>query len=470
LVLDKLDSGEAVLQGAMKKALEILRNDFARAKSVFLFDTDGQGKGQSSEWLNPNQDGGTGIPLGKLLRVKKEGAYRHGLISPGPMLPVAGDSIRLHRSDDSLRESHKILSVEEEPGASLEQGSLWISIPEGFEAGDTVYLIQTKAMTRRYAPVIPKNTDSFKRSPGREKAPQPGLPQNSNRGSGRKKSVTVNGKKRSLEIQEGFYVQVSRIEDFYVLQSERPEKVMLCYNHRHLSRLLGNQKQPLPFSPEETILQFDPFFPQAMEAELAEDISALLGRGYRQFIINNPGHFSFFRNMKDQGIILIAGPWLYVFNSWSLAFLASNGADYFISPLENNRQNLERTFPQGSSRRSAFVTVYSRPSLFRIRSNLGDIYDFGKFQGHQDEIFRLASSPEGSLVFPEKHFSIADKIPFLREARFCRFILDFSSGPLNKTTYKEIMKAAKNAVPLIGVSRFNWKDGFYQTEEKTKAP
>jgi putative protease len=465
LVLDKLDSGDAALQGAVKKALEILRNDFARAKTVYLID--GLGK-QVSGWLNPHQDGGTGIPLGRLLKVKKTGACRYGLIGMGPMLPVAGDSIRLHRSDDSLRESHKILSVEDEydsvePYGSAKLQGLWITIPEGFETGDAVYLIQTKAMSKRYSPVIPKNIDSFKRRPGREKAPHPSIAQGSGRVVRDFGGKSVNGKQRMSETGEGFYVQVSRIEDFYVLQSERPEKVILCYNHNHLSRLLGNPKQPLPFSPDEIVLQLDPFFPQNLEAELAEDISALLSRGYRQFIVNNPGHFSFFRNSADR-ITLIAGAWLYVFNSWSLAFLRANGAEYFVSPLENNRQNLERTF-QGSVRRSAFITIYSRPSLFRIRGNLGDIYDFGKFQGHQDEVFRLVSSPQGSLVFPEKYFSIADKIPFLREAGFSRFILDFSSGPLKKTEYKDIMKGAKKAAPLAGVSRFNWKDGFYRVEE-----
>jgi putative protease len=276
---------------------------------------------------------------------------------------------------------------------------------------------------------------------------------------------TIEGKRKPGELGEGLYTQVSRIEDLYVLQSDPPVKVILCYKHRLLPRLLGNQKQPIPFGPQEIILHLDPFFPQNIENELAEDVSALINQGYTQFMLNNLGHFSFFKALKNQGMILIAGPWLYSFNSWALAFLASNSAACFVTPLENNRQNLERTFSRENLRRSAFITVYSRPSLFRIRSRLGDIYDFGKFSSSQDETFRLVSTPEGSLVFPEKHFYIGDKIPFLREAGFRRFILDFSSGPFKKTEYKEIMRAAKEAAPPTGLSRFNWKDGFYQSEE-----
>jgi putative protease len=81
-------------------------------------------------------------------------------------------------------------------------------------------------------------------------------------------------------------------------------------------------------------------------------------------------------------------------------------------------------------------------------------------------LFRLENSRDGSRVYPEKPFSIVDKIPFLETAGFHRFILDFSGPPLKKKDFRDIMTAAKNAVPLPGTVRFNWKDGFFQAEEK----
>jgi putative protease len=187
--------------------------------------------------------------------------------------------------------------------------------------------------------------------------------------------------------------------------------------------------------------------------------------------VNNPGHFSFFKGnvSKDAGVVLIAGPWLYVFNQWALSFAAANGAGFFVSPLENNRQNLERTASQ-ETRNRFFITVYSRPSLFRIRANLGKVYSFKKFAGNKgagnrDEDFTLLSGPDGSLVYPERPFYIADKIPFLQQAGFSRFILDFSAAPLKKNDYKDLMEKINEAVPLRGAGRFNWKDGFYKVEE-----
>jgi putative protease len=328
-------------------------------------------------------------------------------------------------------------------------------------------------MNRRYTPVIPNNLDHFKRSPGRDTAPLPKLLPFKNPGK-------ANRGKAKPDFPEGLYVQVSRLEDLYIVQAVRPVKAMVNYYHRLLSRLVGNQKQPLPFVPNDIIIVLDPFFPQSKEAELAEDAAALMNKGYRYFVVNNPGHFSLFKKnfaAEDADTVIISGPWLYVFNQWAYSFVNSNGADYFISPPENNRQNLERTVSRegaGPGRRAlAFITVYSKPSLFRIRADLGQLYKWGghlgKFSGGQDESFTLDTAPEGSLVFPQKPFYIADKIPFLREAGFSCFILDLTGGiagnSLKKNEYKDLINTVTNAVPLKGSGRFNWKDGFYRLEE-----
>jgi len=76
----------------------------------------------------------------------------------------------------------------------------------------------------------------------------------------------------------------------------------------------------------------------------------------------------------------------------------------------------------------------------------------------------LLYGPDGTLVFPWDTFSITDKMPFLRKAGFNRFILDFSSGPLKKAEYRDIMDAVNRSVPLPGASRFNWKNGFYRKD------
>jgi putative protease len=232
---------------------------------------------------------------------------------------------------------------------------------------------------------------------------------------------------------------------------------MLSYNRKTAAYLLGDRKPPLPFTAGEIILVLDPYFPQALDRVLAQEIPELLSRGYGQFVVNNPGHFSYFRNTKA---LLMAGPYLYVFNRWANSFISTLGTNHFISPLENNRQNLERTV-EPPRRVFSFITVFAYPPLFRIRADLSRVYSFGTFFDSQDEPFTLISNRDGSQVIPEKPFSIVDKIPFLKEAGFNRFILDISGHPMKKADYKDLMYAVKKALPLPNTSRFNWKDGFY---------
>jgi putative protease len=446
-----IDGLEGDRERSLADGLGILRNDFARTKTTFYF---ANGDTGPATWLNPAQDGGTGIALGTILRVKGHEGELRGLIPGGPVMPGIGDSVRFHRRDDSDRQSHKLNFAEDEAGSGQEGGAprRWISIPPGFDAGDSVYLIQTRAMSRRYTPVIPNNLDTCRRLPGHDKAPE--------------LSLGPVKKKDGKTFPEGIYAAVSRLEDLFVVQSVRPIRAMAEYNRKTAAWLLGDNKPPLPFRSGELILVLDPYFPQALDSLLTEEIPRLVEKGYREFVVNNPGHFSLFRDLSEAR--LIAGPYLYAFNRWSAAFIAGLGTDTLISPLENNRQNWERTMEQ-NRRAQGFVTVFAYPALFRIRADLGRTYDFVQFQDSRDEQFRLISERDGSRVYPEKPFAIIDKIPFLQEAGFRRFILDFSGPALKKKDYKDIMNAVKNAAPLPNAVRFNWKDGFFTQEEGKKA-
>jgi len=484
LVVDVIASGdENDIQRSIERGQEILRNDFARPKTRYFFGgltktatQDGEiannGTSENTEgidWLNPAQDGGTGISLGTILKVKGSGDERRALVCPPRWLTISvRDSVRIHHSDDSGRVSHKLTFAKEDDGHS----GYWISAPEG-DIGDHVYLIQIKEMTKRYAPIINKAVGG--KGPGREKTPFPQIQirQRENRGKHSKNAETF---------PEGLYIAVSRPEDFYIVQSSRPQRVMLALSAKNAKYLLDDNKLPLPFKPADIILTLEPWFPQDIAGYengiMAEEIKLLTEKGYVQYVLNNPGHFSLFRDYEN--VKLIAGPWLYMFNSWALSFVSSLGADGFISPLENNRQNLERTLgiesrnseKKGGKKRQNrsalhskfFITVFAWPPLFNIKANLSPILNFDSFADNMEEEFLLETSPEGSRVYPKKYFSIIDKIPFLKEAGFGRFIIDLSGQILKKSNYRDLMRSVSENAPLPNSSRFNWKDGFYASK------
>jgi putative protease len=467
LVVDAVTNGdEDQIRQSIEQGREILRNDFARPKTQYFFNG-GFSAAAGIDWLNPAQDGGTGISLGIILKVKGAGGERRALVSPPRGMALsARDSVRIHRSDDSDRVTHKISFVK------TDGNNCWISAPEG-SLGDSVYLIQTKEMRKRYAPVITQTAGG--KGPGRERAPFPNI--QIHRREERGKSL------KSAEVfPEGLYIAVSRPEDFYIVQSSRPARVILALSRKNAKYLLASDKHPLPFKPAEIILTLDSWFPQEIagyeNGRMAEEISLLIEKGYSQYMLNNPGHFSLFKGYEK--IKLIAGPWLYMFNSWSLSFVSSLGVDGFVSPLENNRRNLERTLgmeSRNSEKKSGrkrqnhsalhskfFITVFSWPPLFNIRANLGHVLNFDSFADNKDEEFLLVTSPENSRVYSKKYFSIIDKIPFLKEAGFGRFIIDLSGQVLKKTNYRDLMRSINENAPLPRSDRFNWKDGFFSEE------
>jgi putative protease len=462
LVLDAIaKGGEEEIRRSIAQGQNILQGDFARGKTTYFFNTGG---GENNvNWLNPAQDGGTGISLGVIVRTQGKADERRALVCGDSFAdginvqPAVGDSIRLHRSDDAERVSHKLKYAEAAgEGIDSAHSGFWLSIPGGFGKGDRVYLIQTKALSKRHKPIIAHNEKPGGREPGFDKAP---LPVIAPEDSAKRKGDAI--------FPDGLYVAVSTINDLYIVQSSRPAKVMISLTGKNARALWGEGGKPLPFKPADMMPVLDPFFPQASSEELAGMILPLVDRGYRQFVVNNLGHLSLFRDVRAD-VQLVAGPWLYIFNAWALAYIVSLGVDGFIPPLENNRQNWEKTLgAEGRALRNmAFVPVFAWPPLFRIRADLAPLYDFKRFGDNRDERFSLIADREGSMVIPEKPFSITDKIPFLQEAGFRRFIIDLSGPPLKKNAYKDLMRAVRDGTPLPRISRFNWKNGFY-TEAKT---
>jgi U32 family peptidase len=133
-----LDNWEADKKGAIAAAKRMLSTDFARTKTMYWYNSP-----DADTLLDPKQAGGTGIYLGKIERMKTlevrsiadgdESALEDtdqelletetsnpeyvkekttfAVLRGGSYDPDAGDSIRLHRKDDSNRESYKVKQV-----------------------------------------------------------------------------------------------------------------------------------------------------------------------------------------------------------------------------------------------------------------------------------------------------------------------------------------------------------------------
>ena len=452
-------------KGAIATGKRILSSDFARSKTTYWYGFNSLDEGVSNaaqKILNPDQAGGTGIYLGKIASIKspskelsiairetlpddasiEQKNFKLATLKGGSYEPDPGDSIRIHRQDDTGRSSHKIKTVE----IDEENNKRWIDIPDGFKVGDEVYLLQIKAVSKRYNRVLPNDISKFRKQPKDEVLPILDL-------------TPVKEKELSY-FPEGIYAQVSSISDIFAVQGLNPVRLILEYNSETSYDLL-NHKTVLPFSKKQIFISLDPFCSAAQEDQLTNELELLIQDGYKNFVVNNLAHIQILKNKK---VNMIGGPYLYTFNRWAISWLENQDIGAFIMPYENSRRNLESTYEQ-NVRSRVLVPVFAYPALFRMRFKLPSTYDFTFFQDKEGSIFKVNSTKDGSFVMPEEPFSILDKIEHISSSGFKRFLIDFSKTKVSKNQIKAINTSMSKALPLPDISRFNWKDGFYSPQQ-----
>ena len=450
-------------KGAIAAGKRMLASDFARSKTSYWYGFNSLEEGidnAATKILNPDQASGTGIYLGKIASLKPapkelvEAINQSRVPTDEPPLRLQmanlkggsydldpGDSIRIHKKDDTGRVSHKIRSVEVE-----DDGKRWIDIPAGYSVGDSVYLLQIKSSSKRYSRVVTADLSKYRKQPKDELLPILDL--------------TPVAQKELQYFPDGVYVQVSSIADVFIVQGLNPVRVILEYNSETSYDLL-NHKTVLPFSKKQLYISLDPFCSALQEDKLKEELSKLIDDGYTNFVVNNLAHIQM---LKKKNVNMIAGPYLYTFNRWAVSWLENQNIGAFIMPYENSRRNLEATYDE-KVRSRVLVPVFAYPALFRMRFKLPSDYDFTYFEDKEETVFKVNSTPDGSFVMPEQPFSILDKVNFITSSGFKKVLIDFSKTKVTRGQIKAITTSMAKSQPLPDVSRFNWKDGFYNPQQ-----
>lgn len=427
-----IDNWQTDRERALAKARAVLQADFARKKTTFFV------PGGKPDYIHPEQAGGTGIHLGRIKDARVINDERWAFMNSFDGL-AEGDSVRIHRSDDSGRITAKIRGIRTQVNGML------LSMDGDWHQNDDVYLIQTASMARRYKPVLPNNLDRFRTFPSRDTAPKP--------------QFSLPSKKDTGTLPDGFYALVGKVADLHAVLAAKPQKAMIVFDKLNAEALRKNEAT-IPYKRERLILWLDPYYPEGDATWLEEEVLYWISRGIRSVVANNLGHLGFLRG-KD--VEIIAGPWLYAFNLWSAGFLCEQGIHYLIPPMEISKQNLMR-IAEKIPPSVIIPIVFSFPPLFRIRGDLSSKYDSSHFIDRDGSSYSLIGRRDYSVVAPDKPFSIVDRTPFLRKERFDKFILDLSNADPARGMFRDIARAADEASVLPDISRFNWKDGFYNEE------
>ncbi|HNP93025.1 MAG TPA: peptidase U32 family protein [Rectinema sp.] len=428
-----LDNYEKDGEKAMLKAKAILQSDFARRKTSFFI------SGKPEDYIHPEQSGGTGIALGRIRDARTIDGKRWALMNSREGL-AERDSVRIHRKDDSGRITTKILAIRYEVNGML------LLLDGDWRQNDELYLIQTASMTRSHKPVLPKNLNRFHKFPSNHTAPRPAISR-------------LDGRKLEISFEPGNYILVGKVAHLHAALTFRPKKAMILFNKLNAETMRLEEKS-LPFKRDRLILWLDPYLAESDSTWLSAELDYWLEKGVSLVILNNQAHFSMLRGKK---VISIAGPWLYTFNKWALAYYIEQGVQAFIPPYEISRQDLYRLTEYLPAQFFAPI-VFAYPDLFRIRADLSRKYDNAKFMDREDNSFRLIGKRDYSVVVPDRPFSLTDLVPNLKKQGFRRFIVDLSNAEPSKGLYRDIARAIEQGSPLPNTTRFNWKDGFWSEE------
>lgn len=433
-----MDNWQADRERALVKARAILQGDFARRKtSFFISGLDAPAS------IHPEQAGGTGIALGRIRDIRVVNEERYALMSTWDGL-AEGDSLRIHRSDDSGRITAKVREVVYQPHGML------VKFEGDWRQNDEVYLVQTKSLSRRYRPVMPNSLDRFRRMPSFQDAPRP--------------ETALPTRKELEALPDGLYVLVGKVADLHAALALKPKKAMIVFDKLNAEGLRKNEGT-LPYKKGNLILWLDPYFPEGDAEWLEPELAYWIEKGVTAVVANNLAHFSL---LRGKGLQVIAGPWLYAFNTWSAAFLLEQGAAFVVPPLEISKQDLARVeelLPTGA----LMPVVLSAPPLFRIRGDLSARYDSDRFTDRDKETYRLIGRRDYSTLVSDRLFSLIDRVPFLRKEGITKFIVDLSNIDPSRGLYRDVARAAEEAKVLPDTVRFNWKDGFWSEEQRGAA-
>lgn len=429
-----IDSMEIDPEKAVLKAKAMLQADFARRKTHFFI------TGKPDLYIHPDQTGGTGIPLGRIRDARTVEGTRWALLKSYEGL-AERDSVRIHRSDDSCRITARIQGIRYIPEGML------LQIEGDWRQNDEVYLIQTAAMTRRYRRILPQKLDRFHKFPSHNPAPRADI-------------LRLDQKALDDAFPAGIYVLAGKVADLHAALTLRPKKAMILFDRLN-AESMRRAEASLPFKRERLILWLDPYCPESDLEWLQPELDYWTGQGVAAVVANNLAHFGL---LRGKNVFVAAGPWLYAFNQWAVAWYLSQGAKAVIPPLEISRQNLYR-LTEHLPATFFMPVIFAYPALFRIRSDLSAVYSEKRFEDREGNVFQLEGRRDYSTVIPEKPFSLVDLVPNLKKQGFSRFIIDLTGADPARGLYRDIARAVEQFKPLPGTSRFNWRDGFWSEEK-----
>lgn len=256
---------------------------------------------------------------------------------------------------------------------------------------------------------------------------------------------------RHSHFAETLLVKVGRYEELGNAMASPAHGVLLTASKPNLERLAKArlhpaQKKRFAWSLPPVILPKDLDYYQRA-------VRWFVDRGYRNWELNNWGHFDFFRETERP--VLTAGHRFNVRNPAALAALGAQGCTRTVLSLEITGREIQRLLrsPLGSV---PVVTVYAWPALFTSR--LKPALLAGKpFVTPRNEPYLLLSESGITVVYADRPVSWLARLAPLRSWGVRCFLIDLSEGPRrNPKDLERVLSGFKRGRADEPFSEFNW--------------
>lgn len=398
----------------IEEAKKVLQLDLAREKTSYFFGNDLRDAHTKSA--------GTGIYLGKIKRV----------ISGGFQLKTdfkleTGNRLRIRNIHTDEQTNIKIAAVQEENGIHIIQ----TNGPDVFNLGDQVFLANIRQ--KKFPTTIEEKKLSIHDQPEKKW----------------KDKILKSFSNKVKPNREKLFLRIDSLDWLRKVRLEEVDGLILAFSKRDFETLDLKAKF-LQSNKKKIFIELPKFISEKDIPYYRSLCRSILNIGFKQFFIS---HLS--QKEIIQGTSLIStSENVYAFNDASIQQLIEEGVQYYITPYENDLDNLRE-----ANDRNGIVPVYFTPSLFYSRVPVNTGLRDSSIIDDMDNEFQKVIKDGITITVPEQPVSITQYKSVLQKMGYRHFLIDMSFQKPSKNVLKTVINRYRYSEQIQPSSGYNYTKG-----------
>jgi putative protease len=365
---------------------------------------------------NPN----TGLPLGKVLKVEGN------TIQLKPQVELEqGNRLRIRCKKDNEQHSFKIedISKSDDGFVSIVTDTKLLS------KGDPVFLAGLRNV---------KFPNKFKNSPKNIRAELP-----HGKKQGMLKPMLFSRKPSKNEVM----VRIDSLDWLRKLRLETFDQLIINLSLPQWA-LFRPEVPFLKKNAQKIWVELPAFISEKSLGDYKQLLSRLMSKGYKQFVLSHLSQ----KELLPKGAKFACNENVYVYNDAAAKLLLQEGAQWYMSPFENEFENM-----LSGSDRNAVVPVHYFPRLFFSRQPV--LQGQEAFLDDTQKGFKKLIRSGITIVIPDKPVSLLQYRNKLSGKGFNRYFIDLSFEKPSKHTLNRLLLKLKKSEQEQPSTTFNFKKG-----------